>query len=293
MPTTDEDGMPIRTAIASRPNMLSARAPFGRHALFGANAYMLRLLAAEREWVGTATPTAALEAAAAATERFAQRAATLTIESAMIEGGSLRVTVRVQNETGHRFPTGYPSRRAWVELRVLDQGGAVRWASGRFDRVGALVDASGRRVDLSLDAQPHRQVIRNEDEVQIYEGVMADQRGAPTHVLLRAWRWLKDNRIPPRGFSTSHPAATLTQIVGVEGDPDFGQQGSDVITYQFSPSGFVPARVEATLWYQSVTPLAIESFSAHPTPESERFVSMTQVRPPTPLRIASPSISVR
>jgi hypothetical protein len=49
--------------------------------------------------------------------------------------------------------------------------------------------------------EPHSRKIRRPDEVQIYESVIGDQAGVPTTGLLTAVRFLKDNRLLPRGFA--------------------------------------------------------------------------------------------
>ena len=48
--------------------------------------------------------------------------------------------------------------------------------------------------------EPHYNEIKAADQVQIYESIMVDQAGAVTTGLLTAVRYVKDNRLLPRGF---------------------------------------------------------------------------------------------
>ena len=69
---------------------------------------------------------------------------------------------------------------------------------------GALnADGSIHGNDNDADAtkfEPHYTEIRSADQVQIYESILGDPNGAVTTGLLTATRYLKDNRLLPRGF---------------------------------------------------------------------------------------------
>ena len=97
----------------------------------------------------------------------------------------------------------------------------------------------------------------------IYETVLGDINGTITHTLLYGAQYLKDNRIPPAGFSNSK-AATIdiqTVPVGVDGDGDFNCAafaegcGADTVHYRIDVAGHSgPYRVEARLLYQATQP---------------------------------------
>jgi hypothetical protein len=74
----------------------------------------------------------------------------------------------------------------------------VLFESGNVTATGVIRgndnDADPRRFE------PHYAQIRREDEVQIYEAILGDARGTVTTGLLQATRYLKDNRLLPRGF---------------------------------------------------------------------------------------------
>jgi len=287
MPTRDASGAAIRTALSNRPRMLDARSPIGQHTFAGANAYMLSLLAGESGWVGAASSPDELRAGSARAGEMLRRAATLTVDTPARAGDAWAFAVRVVNASGHRFPTAYPSRRAWLHLRVRDAAGAVRFESGAVDARGRLVAADGRSLEGA--PRPHLRQITRDDEVQVYEAVLGDAGGAATHVLLRATQYLKDNRLLPRGWRSDHPDARMTSPVGVVGDEDFAA-GGDVVRVRVTATGWTPARVEAELLFQTVPPGAVDAVGEGPT--GQRLRAMTERHPPTPQVVAAASIGV-
>jgi hypothetical protein len=284
-PTVDEDGVPLVARIATRPPFLDARSPLGRHTFRGANAYVLDLIADNVDWVGIDVPAETIRTAADDSEASLRRAARLTVPVVERDGDVLRIVAEVENLTGHRFPTGFPTRRAWLRVSGLDAGGAVVWQSGGVDDAGGLVDAEGRRLDRPDDTLPHRQTVVDQGAVQVWHAEMLDVVGERTHVLLRAARFGVDNRLLPRGWSEDHPDAAMTGAVGVEGDPDF-VAGADRTEYRIPlASGAVRVRVE--LLFQSVTPTMVEALAAHPTGAWVRLTQMMTARPATPISMAS------
>ena len=151
---------------------------------------------------------------------------------------------------------------------------------------GAIVDMAGRRLDPAEAVQPHMTRITSDAQVQIYQAVIGDNMSRVTHVLLQADRYLKDNRIPPRGYSATHPNASMTAIVGTTGDTDFGMNGSDQTTYAVRVPASGALRVEVELLYKSVQPSTYDVLSVVNTPAARRFVSMGRMRPPVPRRVA-------
>jgi hypothetical protein len=155
-------------------------------------------------------------------------------------GDSLTFNVRVTNTTGHRFPTGYPSRRAWLHVRVLDAGGVVRFEWGAPTAWGASSTARATLLEAQRDmVRPHLQAITRDDQVQVYETVMVDVEGAVTHLPLRAARYLKDNRILPRGWRATTPTPPSPPPPGVEGDADFARARTSCAS-RSTTAGWVP-----------------------------------------------------
>ena len=187
--------------ISNRPGgrQLSARSPFAEHHFVGGNAFMLRLLSTQGESLGLTAGTVHLDATLARTvNRLETATAELSIVHAQLDGSILTVVVETVNEVGHKLPSGFPSRRAWIHLTVLDANGKVVFESGRLQADGSIVgsdaDEDGARYE------PHYDLISSPDQVQIYEPIMQNSDGEVTYTLLRAASYAKDNRLLPQGF---------------------------------------------------------------------------------------------
>lgn len=267
--------------IANRPRNLPARNGFARHGFYGGNTLMLDILNANREALDVGQVD--FEAAIEATRATLRSAAEVSIEDAQVSGDALLVRVRVTNNTGHKLPTSYPSRRAYLQLRVTDETGAVVFESGRTNPDGSIV---GVDSDFGGNYEPHYSgEITRPDQVQVYEPVLADLDGQQTHTLLRAADYLKDNRIPPRGFDKW----AVPEAVAVTGealaDPDFGD-GSDLVTYRIDLAGANGAvAVSAELRYQTLSFGFLRDLEQdRHLPEVARFLSMyeaSQIRAET------------
>lgn len=290
LPTTDADSNAISTQISNRPPWLDARSPVGRHILAGGNAYMLGLLADNAAWTGTNVPQSTILESASADKKMLESAASLAFASATVENGSLLVDLAITNNSGHKLPTAYPSRRAFVHLVVKDPSGAVVFESGRVDERGALLDAKGNRIDALGTLLPHDDEITSDAEVMVYESVMADEKGTPTHVLLRATGYAKDNRLLPKGWSPAHANAAMTKPIGIQNDANFAP-GSDHVHYRMAvPKG--PLTVFAELVFQSIPPSAAEAVAEANTEAAITFTTMTKARPNLPIAIASATTTV-
>lgn len=273
VPTDDADGTRITGPIAKYPPDLATRAPIGRHRFAGGNAYMLRLIASAEAWANSGVPAAAMEEAAQDAEAHLATAAKLEL----VLGGSTsarELAVRVQNLTGHKLPTGYPSRRLWLHVTARD-GDRIVFESGGDD-AGALANESA--------LVPHRDRITSASEVQVWQAVLVNAGGTPTHRTLDAARYGKDDRILPAGFSPSSADRPRTQPVGVDDDDNF-IGGSDTVTYVL---GALPAgtTIEVELRYQSLSPALVEQIDRGRTPAGTRFVDLARAMPPHPITIA-------
>jgi hypothetical protein len=214
----------------------------------------------------------------------------LTQHTARLEASPCRVDntltlpVVITNLTGHKFPTGYPSRRAWLHVKVEDAQGATVFESGAYD-------ASGQIVGHDAGYEPHYDAITQPGQVQIYEAVMGDVHGQLTHRLMHAAAYLKDNRLLPAGMS---PATTDPDIrvVGIGGDASF-IGGSDRVTYSINTAGRTgPFKVSVELVYQSVPPRHVASLDSFVTSQISTFKGLYAAADKTPERVASVTLNV-
>jgi hypothetical protein len=283
--------------IANRPRTLASRDNFARHGFYGGNTLMLDILDSNRAEldVGDGDFAAAIEA----TRATLQSAAELVIEEAVIEpsaqgGRELVVRVGVYNNSGHKLPTSYPSRRAYLHLTVVDQDGDPVFESGRLasDKDGKLTGAIiGVDADTGAGHEPHYSgEITRPDQVQVYEPIMEDVAGNQTYTLLKAARYTKDNRILPRGFG-ERPTAAIADVAVIgeaAADPNF-VAGGDEVTYRVAlPAGVNAVTVAAELNYQTLAYGFLQDlFEDQEVPEVERFLEMYETSDVRVERIAS------
>ena len=264
MPEVAEDVPVTRVLGRARPEV-------SRHVFRGGNFFMLRMLNRYREELGvTALPQEMELAAQRTADHLRTATATVELGGVGLGGGRLEATVTVRNQAGHKFPTAYPSRRAWLRFAVTD-----RWGDRVFES-GAL-SADGRVVGDDHDTdgagyESHHTVITSPDEVQVYQGVMVDGDGTVTTGLMSAHRWVKDNRILPDGFDPARADARV-QVVGIAAeDPDF-VAGSDRVHYTVPvDAADAPFTVEAELWFQPIGYRWAENLADYDAMETRRFV---------------------
>jgi hypothetical protein len=243
-----------------------------RHIFNGGNFFVLGMLNRFRDELGVEALPAELDRAQRRTVRHLEsETAEVEIVSAVASEGSLTVTVAVRNLAGHKLPTAYPSRRAWLHLTVRDSGGAILFESGALRPDGLIVgndnDEDGSRFE------PHYTAIDRPDQVQIYEAIMVDSRGVPTTGLLRGVRFEKDNRILPIGLDKEVASEDIAVRGTARTDADFAS-GGDQIFYRMPLTGAARGVVvELALRFQPIGyrwAHALEDYDAF---ETNRFVA--------------------
>jgi hypothetical protein len=247
------------------------RVGLGRHTFLGGNFFMLRMLNRYRNDLGVEALPQELEAAAAATIAQLQRdTATLSASASTSAPGQIRVDVTVRNLTGHKLPTAYPSRRAWLHFTVRDRDGQTVFESGAVQPSGRI-----RGNDNDDDAarfEPHHVEITSGEQVQIYESIMRDLQGNVTTGLLRGTAYIKDNRLLPRGFDKASAPADVAVLGRAREDGDFIAEGDGVRYVVATADQPGPFRVDIELCYQPISFRWAENLRPYDAPETKRFI---------------------
>ncbi len=283
------DGIDIATIP---PGHQVLRSPFWQHKFVGGNVYMLGML---KENINTLGLTAAAEqfdtTISFAEQNLTQAAVDLSL-TANIFNDSLVIKIGVENKTGHKIPSGIPFRRMWIHLRVEDAGGNIVFESGNWNSVGEI-------IGLDNDYEPHYNFITQEDQVQIYEGVFVDVDQNLTYTLLRASEYIKDNRIPPKGFVSTHLSYDTTAIFGAAlTDPDFNKEGtnegtgSDFVTFKIPAATQQTYNISAQICFQSIKPAVVEQLRNINEPDINQFVAMYDAYPNLPFIMNSKTTSI-
>jgi hypothetical protein len=284
---------------------LEARSPYGKHELVGLNIFLLKMFQQFPDVLGVRINNpSGLPGSVAPLVTSAQ----LMLDQAQNATAKIDVTpswdaakktltaqVKVENKTGHKFPSGVSFRRAFIELEVLDKEGNTLWASGRTNDAGVIVDEKNQpiagehwwqpdcsaRIPASEQRwQPHYQTITQQNQTQIYQDLSKDKRGFLTTSFLNIDDEVKDNRLLPHGFLPladrlkiaralgdttpldSHMDENLAKAVeskGVNGDKDYEEgTGLDNLTYVISGLTGSPATVRVTLYHQSLAPYFLQ-----------------------------------
>lgn len=169
-----------------RPGRASPFAPWRRevpvHEFSGGAASVLELI---KEYGSPEVNPRLIELGIQRDVEMLQRAASIEIVQ---ERGSLRV--RLVNETGHKLPTGHiEGRRVWIDVQFYGASGELLREYGHYDGERALLDEPSTRIyEMEVGLSP---------EAAAFTGLPPGRTG---HMAL-ADTIVKDNRIPPRGFS--------------------------------------------------------------------------------------------
>jgi hypothetical protein len=222
-----------------------------RHTFVAANFFMQRMLNRYREALEVTALPNELTVAADETTRFLEsESARLRIDTMTIEAGRLHADLVVENLGGHKLPTAYPSRRAWLHVTVRDANGRSIFESGAMNPDGSV---QGNDNDADpLKFEPHYTEVQSADQVQIYESIIGDSSGKVTTGLLTGVKYLKDNRLLPGGFDKRTAEADIAVIGNAFDDTDF-IGGSDRVRYSVAVAHAPgPFAIEAELLYQPI-----------------------------------------
>ncbi len=258
------------------------RTPFWRHTFVGGNFYMQNLLKNNIDSLGLTAEPEHFDSTIARTEYSLMEKSVELSALTNFQSDLLEVKLFIKNLTGHKIPTGIPFRRMWIHLTVEQGIGNVVFESGEWDSTGKI-------INYNSDYETHYNLIDAEDQVQVYEGVFVNTDQQVTYTLLRAAEYIKDNRLPPQGFSTSHPSYDSIKIVGnALEDNNFNRygiyegSGGDSITYLIQALPNTEYRITAEVCYQTVKTELVDHLRLINHEDINRFVNMYDVLPNIP-----------
>jgi len=241
-----------------------------RHVFVGGNFFMLRVLNRYRTELGVIAMPEEFEAAATRTiDHLKAKTAQISIDRVDVNGARLQADISLQNLSGHKFPTAYPSRRAWLHVTIKDRNGRAVFESGALNRDGSI---TGNDNDAdALRFEPHYSEISTPDQVQIYEDIMVGTNNMPTTGLLTAVRFIKDNRLLPKGFDKRKVEREIAPQGGAMNDEDF-TSGGDKIRYSVALGNAQgPFQIEAEFLFQPISFRWANNLKPYNAKEPQRF----------------------
>ena len=264
MPAVDE---PAPVATLGSPPHDDVR----MHSFTGANFFLQEMLNAHHDELAVSAAPAALTSAADGTRAYLlSKAARVAVSNAVLSSGRITFAVTVQNLSGHKLPTAYPSRRAWLHVTIADSSGKVVFESGKLNADGSIV---GNLNDADPSSySPHYVTITKPDEVQIFEPILGDSQGHVTTALLSATQYLKDNRILPTGFDKRSAPPDIAVHGEAASDAAF-TSGSATTRYEIPSTTAGHFQIKAELLYQPVGFRWAHNLASYKASETQSFVS--------------------
>ncbi len=242
---------------------LEQRDDFAEHTFLGANTVMQTMFRdfGEELGINSAITAAEFDESITRNRAFLETAANVDVtniaraDAAAVDGEAqeeLSFDVVIENNAGHKLPTGYHSRRVYLHVLITSDDGVV-WQSGSINADGRI---AGLSEDTSSESwETHYDVITDPSQVQVYQAVVGNSDGDRTASLLNGNHYLKDNRILPKGYDKTAVAGDPNRL------PSFGtfgaamqdnnfNSGFDTVTYRAKVPAGGDYRVLVELRYQ-------------------------------------------
>jgi hypothetical protein len=261
--------VPEQVQISSVLGVL--RSGLHQHVFVGGNFLMQRMLNRYRNELGVAALPNELTTASDEAIKFLQsQSARVSLENVNAAGGKLQAEVIIQNLTGHKLPTAYPSRRAWLHFVVRDHNGQTVFESGGLNPDGSI---QGNDNDTDKSSfEPHYREINIPDQVEIFESILKDSENKVTTGLIAAVGYLKDNRLLPTGFDKTTAEKDIAVIGDAAEDPTFGAGGGRIRYSVDVVNSGGPYQIQVELLYQPIGFRWAHNLSSYQQTEPQRFV---------------------
>lgn len=221
--------MPVldRDVFLATSNASNKRPDFSEHTFLAANTVMQQIMHDNKEALGIDERIDFLPSIERNRE-FLRTSAEIQVTANTLNNGILDFDVTVTNLTGHKLPSGYHSRRAYLHAVITDSNGVVVYENGKINSDGSITG-----VDEDVNStlwEPHHEVITQATQVQVYQAITGNDENERTHSLLNSAFFLKDNRLTPAGFDKDNVPADVAVTGLAINDANFNL-GSDTTKY--------------------------------------------------------------
>lgn len=233
------------TGKGAKKNYVPVRNDIGQHDLTGGNTFVPELVKTLHFPDNTEMQNA-INAGIERAKYMLENAATMNLFVAE-SGSGYNLDVEIVNETGHKLPSGYPEgRRMWINVRGYDISDNLIYESGAYDSETATLDQNSTKIyEAKLGMSDDVAALAN------INGMGSYVAGESFHFALNNMV-VKDNRIPPRGFTNANFEAIQAAPVGYSyADGAY----SDITTYILPIDTY---EIEVKLLYQTVSKEYIE-----------------------------------
>ncbi len=283
MPHSEAGGV-----LIARPSPKQAKEKdhFSQHHFVGGNVLMLNILEENTNSLDVSASSKHFEDTKKRTTTQLQRdTATLSLIEKSINNNTLTATLQIYSMVGHKFPTGFPSRRTWLHVAVQNSVGEIFFESGAPMENGAIVEDDSNNEG---QFEPHYDLITNQNQVQIYETIMHNTDGKVTNTLLRAASYIKDNRLLPNGFDKKTASKDIAVYGNAITDSNFSG-GIDKITYAISVNNQPgPFTITARLLYSPLSYAFMQDLNQDSSlAKVNRFASYYDKTDKTPVAVAA------
>ncbi len=213
------------------------RNDLGKHTFNGANTWVLRAVA-------QLYPEYETDLTEAGVNDSIQRSHEMLAAASDLEltfDGYTNLNARIINMTGHKLPTGYPEgRRMWINVKFFAMNDVLIAEYGAYNSdLAELTTADTKVYEAKMGLDAHASNASGKPIGESFHFVLNNQ-------------WLKDNRIPPIGFTNAAFAsvgAAPVAVVYVDG------QYWDDTAYPVPPAA---VRAEVRVYHQTTTKEYIE-----------------------------------
>lgn len=222
---------------ANRVHGALLRTDMGKHTFNGANTWVLRAVATLYPDYETDLTEPAVNASIERSQEMMAAASDLELTF----DGYSTLTTRIVNFSGHKLPSGYPEgRRMWINVKYFGVNDVLLTEHGAYDNDLATLTTGDTKVyeaKMGLDA--HAAAASGKPEGESFHFVLNNQ-------------WLKDNRIPPMGFTNAAYASVgAAPVAAAYSD---GQYWDDT-AFPVPPAA---VRAEVRVYHQTTTKEYIE-----------------------------------